>query len=653
MLHAMTIARTILSAGLLLTVAVARGEPFAIVTDGAARCTVLVDARGSTATESWRAAMARHRDRKPRLNNVYYYSLDTTATFLRDRLAQASGATLALAEAATGPAIVIGLAENHPDIAAAAGLDPAALRAEPLRSLDAFALHSTRERLYILGHTELGCRHGVAMLLQLLGFHFYNPSPRWWIIPEARDLSIDISRAWTPAFFNVAFGTNCGHHLNHGNGTETYLWQTQGFWFAMNFGSGGAFSPGHRLRLGSFNFRFIRDHQEALQGHDDWFALRADGQRDVDRPPLQRGLCVSNAALLAALVAHRVAELDHDRQGDRFIPTVTGEYGGRRETTYDCRCPACVALGDAEARHWRLINAMARGLAAQRPGAYLAVRANAAPASAVEDNVLIVLPALQRRPEWEGKAKQFGLSDGWRLYTPGAAEADPAWHRQRIDALRAADIVSHGITIPSAWGHMTPVLYLMMQMSFDPSVNEAALLEAYYERCFAGAAAPMRSLRAQMDRLDWREAKNLEAMLAQARQAYDAEPRADVRARVVDLMAYLHGLRLYVPVEAVTARGGPRDEAFYAALAPLMTYLCRHSFRHMMNPSDLAMGLCNRTALADGRPEFYWYRWEKFGEDPVWMDPSFPWRADDVVLMGDARVDAAFHDDEILALVQE
>ncbi|NQU11565.1 hypothetical protein HQ590_12290, partial [bacterium] len=133
--------------------------------------------------------------------------------------------------------------------------------------------------------------------------------------------------------------------------------------------------------------------------------------------------------------------------------------------------------------------------------------------------------------------------------------------------------------------------------------------------------------------------------------------RDDARKRVLDVMGYLHGLMLYRDFEMVRDRErSHRTDAFYDALLPLMTFLARHSYRAMMCPSVLAQAYCSKSALDDGREDLYWYRYEKLKppRDPVWMDPEFPWRARPVVVRrGDARVEASFHDEEILKLFRQ
>ncbi|NQU10775.1 hypothetical protein HQ590_08295, partial [bacterium] len=303
-----------------------RGEPFVAVKDGKATCAIVVDARASTAT----AIVPK--DRIPTTIgyiNAYFYSLHAWGSFLADRLEDATGARpeVVVGEPADGKAIVISLAENYPEIAREAGLDFDARRKEPIKYWDAFCVKSTNDRLYILGHTELGCRHGVATVLRELGFRFYNPSPRWWIIPKRKDLAVGLSLTRAPRFFNLGFATNAGHHLNHGMlGTEAYPWEIQGYWAAMNFFACGAGSPSHRVRTGPFWFRFIRRNKDELEQHPEYFALLPDGERDVAKPLLQRKLCISNPALVDLIVKDRIVELEHWWKFDRFIPTVSAEY---------------------------------------------------------------------------------------------------------------------------------------------------------------------------------------------------------------------------------------------------------------------------------------------------------------------------------------
>ncbi|NQU11401.1 DUF4838 domain-containing protein, partial [bacterium] len=459
-----------------LELSVAHAESFVVVDKGEARCVIALDLRGSTLSQS---------DLKAETKGVSgggtdAYSLVTGGRFLAERIGDLSAAApeVRFEPPAEGKSIVISLAENYPDIARAAGLDFDARAADPVKYYDAFCIKSSADKLYVLGHTELGCRYGMATLLERLGFRFYSPSPRWWVAPRTKDLAVDLSMTKAPVFFNVEFATNAGHHMNHGNGTETYLWDIQEIWYAMNRTAGARFSPGPRFSAGPFSFDFTRSVKAELEEHPEYFALLPDGQRDIDKPLAARKLCLSNRRMVDLIVQDRLALLEARRSKDRFCPMVSAEYSASYN---DCQCPDCSKLGSSTDRVFYLVNDIARAVRGKYPDAYVAIRltGTSVPSIEVERNVCVSISQQAFVPAWGKKVRFVGIKHGLAGYVPGAGKNKAeqiSYYKELVQFSLDNNVKSLQAGLAPAWGGLqTPLLYVATRLFWDPTVNTEAL----------------------------------------------------------------------------------------------------------------------------------------------------------------------------------
>jgi len=89
-------------------------------------------------------------------------------------------------------AIVVGTTAEFPD----------SPRVDELKgeNPEAFVLHSTADRLYIIGNSDVGTQQGIFTLLRHLGCRWFFPHEAWTIIPERDTLQIDISTIDSPDY---------------------------------------------------------------------------------------------------------------------------------------------------------------------------------------------------------------------------------------------------------------------------------------------------------------------------------------------------------------------------------------------------------------------------------------------------------------------
>jgi len=133
-------------------------------------------------------------------------------------------------------------------------------------------------------------------------------------------------------------------------------------------------------------------------------------------------------------------------------------------------------------------------------------------------------------------------------------------------------------------------------------------------------------------------------------KAYGMDEDEGVRQRLVDLMGYMHYQILLHEFDKVRAREPTRNDDYYAALLPMMTYVASSErYRMMFNAGSLAYDFCKKDADEDGRMEMFYHRLIREKKDPLWMDPKFPMRAGyDFRHMGDPEVLASRDDAKVI-----
>jgi 4-oxalocrotonate tautomerase len=645
--------------------AMAWAEPFVAVCEGQAVCDIVVDTRGSGISAP---AFQKEQAEMKIKGRFYYFALQPFARWLAEELEKSTGASLPILvdEQPSRAAIVISLAENYREIAEEAGFDFAAREQNPFPNYDGFCIVSTPDRLYILGQTELACRQAVALLLNRLGFRYFNSSPRWWIVPEQWTLAIDLNLIHIPTFFDVAVPTKRGYDINTGAcGSGVIMWE-RGHRFAYaNHGTGTHhFSNTHRVFVGPCTGRIVRDNKAAFDEHPEYFALLANGQRNNPDNVYRASLCLSNPGLIQLVTEDRVRKLREMRAVDRFSAMVTIEQTSGDE----CQCADC-SPGPYVDVLFRFVNAVARGMRAKIADGFLGIRAIEPPSFPIEPNVYIGTRSTAVGA-WRDKATLLGAGgDGsfrngilvgkTRLFpgTPVAEHVAPYDSaRKTLKHYQNLNVVATELGHQSFFGCQTPQLYIGLQMIWNPDVNVNALLDEFYILCFRKAAPVMREL-LEAGYKTARPPIPSSSILAWGQlldQAYGLEENSGVRGRIVDLMGYLHYLILLHEFDEVRVREGTHNEAYYAALLPMMTYVASSErYRMMFNAGSLAYDFCKKDAAADGRMDFHYHRLALEGKDPVWMDAKFPMRAGyEFRHMGDPEVLASYNDAKVIATFQ-
>ncbi len=567
---------------------------FELVRDGAAACQIVVDATGAQGDGA--------------------ATLTDAATWLADCLQLASGAKLpVVAEMDDQPCVVIARADAHPKVARRAGLQSTAY--------DAFCIVAETERLHILGNSEAAARHGVATLLRQWGFRWFASSPRWHVVPTARDFATDLTAVNQPRL------AHRGIWYAYAGGDKA-LMENYRRWAIAN-----RLSVSSVIRTGHSYGNIIGPNKAAFETHPEYFALLPDGQRDNQRSVNARKFCFSNPGLIELVVQDRTRLLDEYRRANAAAYMVSMDPSDGEGT---CHCEECAKLGTTTDRVLHLANQVARGIRAEHPDGWVGLYAYSShrlpPTIKVEPNVYVqvamgfnrtefTLPELVER--WSDRVGAIGLREyygveAWDWGLPGRMRGSSAeYHRKWIPYYADRKLNAINAETNANWGGQALGLYIASQLMWDPSADVDRLTNEFIEHCYGRAAEPMRRLTTRFDDSPPLRAATLVPMfqdLVEARTAAAGDPA--VQRRLVDMMAYLVYVAKFRNFDLVRNRRSTRDDEYYAALLPLMNYAWRIRMRDVVHYYALARRLCNGLPVQDEHPEFYMFNKET---PPIWM----------------------------------
>jgi hypothetical protein len=529
-------------------------------------------------------------------------TLQNAAAMLASQLERKFGAAprvAAMAESKPGPHIVIALAQAYPKLAGDL----------PRDNPDAFAIRTQGDAVYVLGAHAMAAQNGVATLLLRLGYRDYAPSPRWRLAPEGDALTIDLNLVDAPALrersYWYAYGTSS---------TQLNEWYRQ--WAAANrLGSSAPLHCGHSYG------NIIQRNKDVFDANPEFYAMNEAGQRVTDRAPAASKFCFSNPGLLKLVAEDRLRLLRERQAANPLEFMVSVDPSDGRGT---CHCEKCKAIGTPTDRVIYLANHVARYLRQHDPRAWVGLYAYSThrepPTIAVEPNVYIqvamgfnrtglTLPELISR--WADKAGAVGIREyyavmEWDWGLPGRirgshveylARWTPYYHQRRLNGIN-----SQG---NGNWAAQMPGITIATRLMWNPSEPVEPMVEEFYQRAFGKAQPAARRLFERMNRAPQLEAPELIAMFDDLAAADAMTQDPAVKARLVDLMAYLQYVALFREFNLAQLQDPGRGDVYYNALRPLLQFAWRIAERDMVHYQGLARRLANGLPLTDGRFD-YW-----------------------------------------------
>lgn len=575
-------------------------------------------------------------------------AVTAAADWLSEQLARAGGERPSVKQGLEGATIALVHGPSRPEAAAKAGLNT--------ENLDAFAITTADGVVSIYANNAVGLQHGIATLLDELGFRYYNPSPKWWVAPEGERFEVDLNVADQPALDARAIWYAYGAS-NKTLGALHKQWMI-----------GNRMAAAAPLHVGHSYGSIVSRNTEVFDQHPEYYALLENGERQTGGSPNARKFCVTNEGLLKLVAEDRLALLrEYRTKNPREFMVSVDPSDGRGS----CTCETCEAVGTTTDRVMYLANHVARYVAEHEPGAWVGLYAYSShrspPTIAVEPNVYVqVAMGFNRTPytlpelvdKWSQKVGAVGIREyygveAWDWGLPGRMRGGQVdYHEKWIPYFADRKLNAMNAESNANWAAQTPGGYIAAQLMWDPTIKTEPLLDEYFDLCFGPAADVMRRVQARFDLAPALEPGVLHDIGVDLAEAYSLADDDAARARVVDLLAFFHYMKLFRDFSLTWDTDPDHEGPFYDTLEPLMNFAWRVCDRDMIHYYALARRLCNGLPLKDGRLEFWLALDSKKKPPQKWLDSA----GVTAESLPDAAVwkhGEAYSDDQIVAMFRE
>jgi len=465
------------------------------------------------------------------------------AAELADYLGRISGAKFAVQSGDGSRGIVLGTLAEFPD--------PALAKALEIRNTydgrEAFIIRSERQRLRLLGATELGASHAAFRLLEELGCRWFFPAPEWAVVPVEKNLRVSLEIAERPRVLarRIWYGYGFFHDKGHPRGGSAQL--DHEAWARHNL-----MASSFRVHAGHAWQTVIADNKQEFAAHPEYLAL-VKGQRQGEQ------LCVSNPEVQRLAAAWACKQLE--KFPDRAMISMECSDGDGQ-----CECADCAKLGSVSDRVFGLVNHVARAVAEKHPGKMVGCLAynqhSEPPSFKLEPNVYVQLTAGFIRGRythdellelWPKACARLGFYEYFSVWLwdfdrlPGGNGANLTRTMAMLDRYLKAGATSFDAESGNNWGVHGRGYYIANKLLWNPQADVPALLADYYDKAF-GPAAPA------MKRYYERVAPDASPLVSRgligeafrdiAEAARLAQDRPDVLARLEQLKHYLRYVHL-------------------------------------------------------------------------------------------------------------
>ncbi len=444
-----------------------------------------------------------------------------------------TGADFQILSEYTEKAIILGTIEDFPFLPYSKQLD----RKDPFRR-DEYIIKSHKDGLHIIGATETGFQHGVWDFLYRIGYRQFFPGEKWEIIPEIKNLKVNLDVYGRPSFY--------GRNVGKGHGFWGYNRETWNDWMKKNRMQSGFFVPsGHSYQA------ILSLYKNIFRQHPDYLGL-VGGERKSSK------FCISNPGMQKLIEEYAVNyfEKNPDADGVSMEPSDGGNW---------CECEECKKIGSISDRAVFLANIAARVIREKYGNKFVGMLAYhyhaPYPSIKVEPDIIVNITTHQRKgghtleeliDGWKNQGAIVGISDAFCTYI---------WDYNVPGRPRASDITyltenlpyfyQKGIRLISGWTEdsWAPAgLGNWMLSRFLWDVNETKKVDELFvdflEKAFVNAKEPVEKFYRLIYRIDEKDIRTLFSedligrMYRYLDQALSKTKESAVKERLYDLILY-------------------------------------------------------------------------------------------------------------------
>lgn len=411
-------------------------------------------------------------------------STKATAAELATYLTRITGAPFDVETGSGAEGIMLGRASDFPELSSIGEFGGGPFARED------YLLRSSKQRLLLIGASDLAVSHAAWDLLHRLGYRQFFPGETWEIIPKIRELAIDVDARETPSFHARRIWYNWG------------LWgyndQPYAQWCARNRAI-----QGFKLESGHAYDAIIAANRAEFETHPEYIA-QVNGKRELRA---DAKFCISNPGLRKLVVDSAVAQFRKEPQRDS-ISMDPSDGGGW------CECDACARMGSVSDRVITLANEVATAISAlgigdKYVGHYAYNQHSAPPAVRVHPRVIPSATTAfigggltfdQVLTGWRAQGATMGVYDylsvvDWDWNLPrGGSGSRPKRVADLLARIHAQGARFHDAESGDCWGPCGLGYYIASRVMWD--VREAKTVDAivadFLEKSFGAAQGPMR-----------------------------------------------------------------------------------------------------------------------------------------------------------------
>lgn len=353
---------------------------------------------------------------------------------------------------------------------------------------EAFAIRTEKDRLLLIGATDLGVSHAAMRLLEHLGCRWFFPAKEWEVVPQRRELSVSLDESDRPRILARRIWYGYGAFVDKGGSAlKDYEAWTRHNRMASSF----RVSAGHAWQA------ILAANKKTFDEHPEYLAL-VKGKRSGPQ------LCVSNPEVRRLATEWALAFFA--KNPDREMVSMECSDG-----LDQCECDNCKKLGGVSDRVFGLANDVARAVAEKLPGKLVGCLAysehSEPPSFALEPNVYVQLTAgftmgrytFDELVElWPKKTKNLGFYEYFSVWLwdfdrlPGGNGGNLTRMKTMIDRYLNAGATSFDAESGNNWGLHGRGYYVCNKMLWNPAADVNAVLADFYDKAFGPGAAAMR-----------------------------------------------------------------------------------------------------------------------------------------------------------------